>query len=181
MPKSYRNHSTTFHTPKQAFNKETLDSEISICGQYGLKNKREVWRVQLTLAQIRKRARQLLTLEENDVTRIFEGNALLNRLFKFGLLNKETENGLDYVLGLTMTRFLERRLQTLVFKSKLAKSIHEARVLIHNKQISVNKHLVDVPSFLVNVENENKIELRANTPLTSDRKGRISKKRKNQN
>lgn len=62
------------------------------------------------LARLRKRARELLTLEENDERRIFEGNALLRKMFKFGLLDKEKENGLDYVLALTLHKLLERRL-----------------------------------------------------------------------
>jgi len=66
-----------------------------------LKNKREVWRVQLTLAKLRKAARELLTLDSKDPKRIFEGSALMKRMFRFGLLN-EGENKLDYILGLTV-------------------------------------------------------------------------------
>ena len=64
----------------------------------------------MVLARLRKRARQLLTLEENDPRRVFEGNALLRKMFKFGLLDQEKENGLDYVLSLTIHKLLERRL-----------------------------------------------------------------------
>ena len=64
----------------------------------------------MVLARLRKRARELLTLEENDERRIFEGNALLRKMFKYGLLDKEKENGLDYVLALTLHKLLERRL-----------------------------------------------------------------------
>ena len=42
------------------------DSELKIVGEYGLRNKREVWRVQLTLSKIRRAARQLLTLDEKE-------------------------------------------------------------------------------------------------------------------
>ena len=42
---------------------------------------------------------------------------------------------LDYVLALKIEDFLERRLQTQVFKSGLAKSIHHARVLIRQRHI----------------------------------------------
>ncbi|MCD7470376.1 40S ribosomal protein S9 [Datura stramonium] len=41
-----------------------------------------------------------------------------------------------YVLALTVENFLERRLQTLVFKTGMAKSIHHARVLIRQRHIS---------------------------------------------
>lgn len=40
---------------------------------------------------------------------------------------------LDYVLALKTEDFMERRLQTQVFKSGLAKSIHHARVLIRQR------------------------------------------------
>ena len=122
MTKSYRNRSRTAKAPRRPFEKERLDQEMMLVGQYGLKNKREVWRLQLTLAKIRKAARELLTLEEAHPRRIFEGNALIRRMVRLGLLN-ENEKKLDFVLGLTLQKFLERRLQTKVFKKNMAKSI----------------------------------------------------------
>ena len=69
-----------------------------------------------------------------DPKRLFEGNALLRRLVRIGVL-AEDRMKLDYVLGLRVEDFLERRLQTQVFKLGLAKSIHHARVLIRQKHI----------------------------------------------
>lgn len=79
-------------------------------------------------------ARTLLTKDDTDPKRIFEGEALLRRMYKYGLLD-ESQNKLDYVLALTPQDFLERRLETLVFKLGLAKSIHHARVLIRQRHI----------------------------------------------
>lgn len=145
--------SKTYHTPRRPFEKTRLDQELKIIGkpsskcrdellivrafstgQYGLRNKREVWRVKYTLAKIRKAARELLTLEEKNTRRLFEGNALLRRLVRIGVLD-ESRMKLDYVLGLKVEDFLERRLQTQVFKLGLAKSIHHARVLIRQRHI----------------------------------------------
>ena len=50
-------------------------------------------------------------------------------MVRIGVLS-EDEKKLDYVLGLTVAQFLERRLQTLVFKKGLAKSFHHARIMI---------------------------------------------------
>merc|ERR1711862_680331 len=119
-----------------------------LIGEYGLRNKREVWRVKYSLAKIRSAARDLLTLEEKDGRRLFEGNALLRRLVRIGVLD-ETKMKLDYVLGLRLEDFLERRLQTQVFKLGLAKSIHHARVLIRQRHIRVRKQVVNIPSFIV--------------------------------
>ncbi len=99
-----------------------------------MRNKREVWRVQKTVSKIRKAARILLTKDEKDAKRLFEGAALMRRLHRYGVLD-EHQNKLDYVLGLKVQDFLERRLQTQVFKLGLAKSIHHARVLIRQRHI----------------------------------------------
>lgn len=68
--------SKTYVTPRRPYEKERLDQELKIIGEYGLRNKREVWRVKYTLAKIRKAARELLTLEEKDDKRLFQGNNL---------------------------------------------------------------------------------------------------------
>lgn len=65
--------SKTCTTPRRPFEKERLDQELKLIGEYGLRNKREVWRVKYTLGKIRKAARELLTLEERDPRRLFQG------------------------------------------------------------------------------------------------------------
>ena len=89
MPKLYTNYKKTSKTPRKPFDKERLMAELKLIGAYGLKNKREVWRVQLTLAKLRKAARELMTLDPNDSRRIFEGDALIRRIVKLGLLSNE--------------------------------------------------------------------------------------------
>ncbi|PWA68525.1 40S ribosomal protein S9-2 [Artemisia annua] len=91
---------------------ERLDAELKLVGEYCLRCKRELWRVQYALSRIRNAARILLILEEKDPRRIVEGEALMRRMTRCGLLD-ESQNKLDYVLALTVENFLERRLQTL--------------------------------------------------------------------
>merc|ERR1711966_540752 len=152
-----------------------LDREMKLLGEYGLRCKKEIWRAQYSLAKIRAVARTLLTLPEKDPKRMFEGSALLRRLMRLGLLT-ETENKLDYVLGLTVEKFLDRRLQTRVFQAGLAKSIHHARVLIKQRHIRVGKRLVDVPSFMVRLDSEKHIEFALTSPFGNGRPGRVKRK-----
>jgi small subunit ribosomal protein S9e len=140
-----------------------------------LKNKREVWRVQITLAKLRKAARELLTLDENDPRRLFEGSALMKRMYKYGLLN-ENENKLDYILGLTIHRFMDRRLQTLVYRKGLANSVHQARVLIRQRHIRLGKNLTNVPSVMIRMDQEKNIDYTANSSLGGGRPGRNKRK-----
>jgi len=168
-------HSKTYVTPRRPFEKERLDQELKLIGEFGLRNKREVWRVKYTLAKIRKAARELLTLDEKDAKRLFEGNALLRRLVRVGVLD-ENRMKLDYVLGLRIEDFLERRLQTQVFKHGLAKSIHHARVLIRQRHIRVRKQVVNVPSFVVRLDSEKHIDFSLKSPFGGGRPGRVKRK-----
>merc|ERR1711893_3426 len=151
-----------------------------LVGEYGLKNKREVWRVKYSLAKIRTAARELLTLDEKDPKRLFEGNALLRRLVRTGVL-AEDKTKLDYVLALKTEDFLERRLQTQVFKLGLAKSIHHARVLIKQRHIRVRKQVVNVPSYVVRLDSQKHIDFSLKSPLAGGRPGRVKRKNKGKN
>eukprot|EP00747_Dinoflagellata_sp_TGD_P150278 gnl/TRDRNA2_/TRDRNA2_177094_c0_seq11.p2 gnl/TRDRNA2_/TRDRNA2_177094_c0~~gnl/TRDRNA2_/TRDRNA2_177094_c0_seq11.p2 ORF type:complete len:193 (+),score=53.51 gnl/TRDRNA2_/TRDRNA2_177094_c0_seq11:74-652(+) len=176
--KSYQSVGKTFRKPKRPFEKERLDAEMKLVGEYGLKNKREVWRVQYVLSKIRTAARELLTLDEKNETRMFQGEALLRRMVRLGLL-LENERKLDYVLGLTTAKIMERRLQTKVFKLGLAKSIHHARCLIRQRHIRVGKQICNIPSFVVRLDSEKHVDFALTSPFGGGRPGRVRRKRMN--
>jgi len=173
---SLRSQRRTAKNPRRPFEKERLDSELKIVGEYGLKNKRELWRVQLALSKVRAAARDLLTREEKDPKRLFEGQALIKRLHRMGVM-EESQNKLDHVLAIKTQDFLERRLQTQVYKLNLAKSIHHARVLILQRHIRVRKQIVNIPSFMVRVESQKHIDFALQSPLGQGRPGRTKRKK----
>merc|ERR1711865_570113 len=110
--------------------------------------------------------------------RLFQGDALLRRMMRLGLL-LENERKLDYVLGLTNAKIMERRLQTKVFKLGLAKSIHHSRTLIRQRHIRVGKQICDIPSFLVRVDSEKHIDFALTSPFGGGPPGRVRRKRMN--
>ncbi|KAB7497125.1 40S ribosomal protein S9 [Armadillidium nasatum] len=167
--------SKRYTTPRRPFEKSRLDQELKLVGEYGLRNKRELWIIKMMLAKIRKAARVLLTLDEKEPRRLFQGNALLRRLVRTGVL-EESKMKLDYVLGLKPEDFLERRLQTQVFKLGLAKSIHHARVLIKQGHIRVRKQVVNVPSFIVRLDSQKHIDFSLKSPFGGGRPGRVKRK-----
>ena len=84
---------------------------------------------------------------------------------------------LDYVLALKIEDFLERRLQTCVYKLGLAKSIHHARVLIRQRHIRVGKQIVNVPSFVVRLDSQKHIDFALSSPFGGGRPGRVRRKK----
>ncbi|KAF3930247.1 hypothetical protein ABW20_dc0105654 [Dactylellina cionopaga] len=159
MPRAPRTYSKTYKVPRRPFESARLDSELKI-----------------TLSKIRRAARQLLTLDEKDPKRLFEGNALIRRLVRAGILD-DSRMKLDYVLALKIEDFLERRLQTQVYKLGLAKSIHHARVLIRQRHIRVGKQIVNVPSFVVRLDSQKHIDFALTSPFGGGRPGRTKRKR----
>lgn len=175
MPVAPRKYSKTFTVPRRAYDNARLDAELKLVGEFGLKNKREIYRINLQLSKIRGAARDLLTRDEKDPKRLFEGNALIRRLVRIGVL-PEDKMKLDYVLALRAEDFLERRLQTQVFKLGLAKSIHHARVLISQRHIRVGKQVVNVPSFLVRLDSQKHIDFALTSPYGGGRPGRVQRR-----
>jgi len=178
MPKTSarRNYRGVSFAPRRPFEKERIDQELKLCGEYGLRCKREIWRSQLVLAKTRAVARKLLTLGDKDPQRIFEGEALLRRMHQWGLM-AEDENKLDMVLSLNTQKLLERRLQSKVFKKGMAKSVHHARVLIVQRHVRVGQQMVNVPSFAVRPSSEKHIAYSFTSPFGNGRRGRTFRKR----
>jgi len=142
--------------PGHPWVKERLMEEMRLVGIYGLRNKRELWIAKTMLRRIRARARALLS--KPPELRAAEEKALITRLYKLGLLPSENAT-LDDVLSLTVDHILERRLQTIVYKKGLAKSIHEARQLIAHGHIAINGRRVTAPGYLVKRDEEDAIDL----------------------
>ncbi|KAL5560050.1 hypothetical protein UlMin_036261 [Ulmus minor] len=117
----YINHGKTFKKPRHTYEKEHLNAELKLDGEYGL------W--------------------------IFEGEALLRRMNRYGLLD-ESQNKLDYVLALIVENFLKRRLQTFVFKSGIAKYIHHACVLIRQRHIRTHVKVEKFDFLVLNESNK---------------------------
>jgi small subunit ribosomal protein S9e len=166
----------TWKAPRKPFEKERLDQELKYCGEYGLRCKKEVWRAKFMVSKLRKRARILLMLDETNPSRLFEGAAILRQCLRLGIL-AEDKLKLDYVLALTDEEFLKRRLQTIVHKKSIARSIHHARVLIRQRHIRVGGQVVNTPNFIVRLDSEKHIDLARGSSLAGGKPGRTKRRR----
>ena len=81
----------------------------------------------------------------------------MDKLYRLGLLDKDAT--LDDVLSLTVQDILERRLQTVVWRKGLARTIKQARQFIVHGHVYVNGRRVTVPSYWVKRGEERHVTL----------------------
>ncbi len=147
--------------PRHPWRKEVLEEELKLMGQYGLRNKRELWIAKTMIAKIRQQARLMLALPPEELA--IRQKQLITRLNRMGLLSENAS--LDDVLGLRVEDLLERRLQTIVYRKGLARTIHEARQLIVHGHIAINNRRVTSPGYLVKREEEELIDYSPGSPF----------------
>jgi len=142
-----------FDTPRFRWRKDILQEELKLLGQYGLRNKHELWRHKTTLTKARGIARSLISKTTEERAKM--ENELLSQLKKKGVLQETAV--LDNVLDLTIEDILERRLQTIVFRKGLARTCFQARQLITHGHITIDGRRVTVPGYLVRRDEEPKM------------------------
>ncbi len=149
-----RHSKKAYDSPKKPWDRKLLETERKMLDQYGLRNKREVRRVQTLLRKKRANARTLLALPLEQ--RVAKEKELLDSLVKMGIMRGTPQ--LNDVLSLTVEAFLERRLETLVVRKRMANTMRQARQFITHGHIQVGDHKVTVPSYFVTKDEENTIK-----------------------
>lgn len=142
-----------YENPKKLWEKDRIKHDKTLKVGYGLKSMRELWVITAKLKKYRREARRLLSLTEEE--RKDDVEKILARLAKMGVMKEGSK--LDDILSLEVKEFLERRLQTLVQRKGLARTMRQARQLITHGFISVNNRRVSAPSYLVPVKQEDSI------------------------
>ncbi len=143
-----------YSRPKRPFDKQRIEEEAKIKEDYGLKNKIEIWRADSAVKGIRSKAIRLIPKTKEEQKILFE------KLKKIGL----KAGSLADVLSLEKSDYLNRRLQTIVFKKRLARTPKQARQMITHKKVLVDGRAVDSPSYIVPIELEEKISVKIKKP-----------------
>ncbi|NOR84910.1 30S ribosomal protein S4 [archaeon] len=144
--------------PNRPWDKERIDSEKKIKQTYGLRRKREIWKAETLLSDYRRRARELIANFDEEKSKI-----LLNKLSSRGLLDKTAT--IDDVLDLKAEKLLDRRLQTIIVKAKLANTPKQARQFIVHGHIKINNQKIKTPSYIVKINEEKDISFASNSSL----------------
>lgn len=136
--------------PRHPWQASRIKDEKGIINEYGIKNKKEIWKASFKVRNWRQQARKITEMRGEKAEKA--KNILLTKLQKLGILGEKAD--LENVLDLKVHALLERRLQTQVFKKGLASSVKQARQFISHKKIMVNNQIITSPSFIVKVNDK---------------------------
>ncbi|MBW3021302.1 30S ribosomal protein S4, partial [Candidatus Woesearchaeota archaeon] len=139
-----------YDTPQHPWERARMEEESVLIKEYGLKNKREIWRLASLMRKLTGNAKKLITsrTKQSEVEKL----QLLSKLQRMGLLAEGSK--LEDVLSLNIRDLMERRLQSIVFKKGFARSMKQARQFITHQHVMVGDKKIAVPSYLVLKEEE---------------------------
>jgi small subunit ribosomal protein S4 len=152
-----------YATPRFPWRTDIMQGELKLIGEYGLRNKHELWRHETLLSKFRGIARTLIgeTAEERKKME----DELLARLKKLGVLDETAV--LDDVLDLTIEDVLERRFQTIVMRKGLAKTMQQSRQLINHGHMTIGNRRVTTPGYIVPRPEESQIAYTTKSSLAN--------------
>jgi len=154
-----------YEGPAHPWRADVLSEELKLLGEFGLRNKRELWRAASTLRKYRAIARKLFALTGEKREKLEK--ILIEKLIKLGVLQPGAT--LDDILSLTVRDFLKRRLQTILYDLGYAKTIYHARQLITHGHVLIGDKKVKSPSYHVKRGEEGKIKVKI--PIEANVKG----------
>src|SRR3989338_2781283 len=153
-----------YSRPKRPFDKNRIVEEKKIKKEFGLKNKKEIWRSESRIKLMRTLAKNLISARPEEQKKLFE--KLGNLGFKAGSVAE--------ILSLDKKDYLRRRLQTVVVVKKLARTLKEARQFITHRKVLIDGKVVDSPSYIVPVSLEGKISVKPRKEKTNKAIAEIS-------
>ena len=154
-----------YDTPSHPWQKVRIEEEAGLIHQYGLKNKKEIWKANTKVREMRRQARKL-TAKSSDLQAQKERDLLLAKLNRLGIL--EQNSSLEDILRMSPENILDRRLQTQVYLQGLSSTVKQARQLIVHGHISIDGAVTRVPGMLVTKLQEKNISYSSKSALNSD-------------
>jgi len=148
--------------PAHPWQKDRIEAEKVIVMDYGIRRKNELWKMSSLLSSFLNRAKNIIA--RRDAQSEVEKRQLLDRLIKLGLLSKESR--VEDVLGIKLKDIMERRLQTILVRKNVARSMLQSRQFITHQYVAVGANKITSPSYLVATSDEPLIRLVREIKLT---------------
>jgi small subunit ribosomal protein S4 len=146
-----------YETPNEGWSEERIQREDQLVEEYGLKNKKEVYKAESMLRDLRREARKLVAQDDEE-----QNQNLINKAQSLGLVKSDAQ--LEDILTLNTTDILDRRLQTAVNRRGYSDTVNEARQLVTHGHTEIDGKRVNIPGYLLTQEEEKKLEVELPEP-----------------
>lgn len=153
-----------YDTPMHPWQRARIEKERVFIYTYGLKNKKEIWKMDSRRKSFADQAKRLIAATGTQAE--IERQLLFKRLTRLGFLTNPSPQ-LDDVLSLTLEDVMNRRLQSLVVKKGLARTMKQARQFITHQHVTVDGKGVTTPSYIVPITHEESISIINTSTLSS--------------
>ena len=160
--------------PSHPWEAERIEEEKKLTKEYGLKNKKEIWKITSKLRGLKTQAKNLIADRSEQARK--EEKLLLEKLASWGVLKGEAT--LDDVLEISVRQLLSRRLQSVTLTKGLARSSKQARQMISHGHITINKQKTNIPSYIVKISEESKMEYSQNSKFKDPEHPELNIKKK---
>lgn len=158
-------HRKKYVSHKKRWDKNTIDEERILVEDYALKNKKEIRKIELKLSKYKGIAKEFNKDEASKKSD--EAKKFIAKLKALGFLN-QSATSLDEVLDIQLRDIFERRLGNLLYTKKLARTQSQARQFIVHKHVKVGDKVIDSPSYLVPLSDEELISFVDRSTLSNE-------------
>jgi len=142
-----------YSTSAHPWVKADIDLYKELKKEYGLKTRKEILIAQSFLKKYMGMAKRLTADHTEQAKK--EEKTILEKLQKLGLLSAGAN--LADILSLKLKDILERRVQNILFKKGLAKTVNQARQFITHRHVAVGNKMITSPSSLITLEQESQL------------------------
>ncbi len=150
-----------YSTPMHPWNRLAIDEERQLLQEYGLKKKKEIFIASSFLKKYKNQAKKLIAVKTAQGEK--ERKQMLDKLQRLGLLPAGAK--LDGVLSLKLRDVLERRIQSRIVRTGLAKTMNQARQMVTHHHIAIGGEEITSPSYLASLEEESTLSFKGHSPF----------------
>lgn len=143
-----------YETPVHPWQKTRIVEEIALLKEYGLKNKKEIWKFTSFLKKYKNQAKKLIAMHGSQAD--LERKQMMDKLKSYGLIMPGNET-FDAIFSLQIKDVLDKMLQVVVFKKSLARSPKQARQFITHGHVVIGNRKITSPRYLVHVKEKSQI------------------------
>ena len=151
-----------YNTPRHPWVGANIESERVVLKEYGLVKKKEIHIANSFIKKYRDIAKRLIatrTIPQAQKEKV----QILTKLQQLGLLPAGAE--LEQILGLGLKDVLARRLQSVVYRKGLARSMKQSRQFIIHRHVLVGDNEISSPSYLVSLAEEGAVIFKEKSAL----------------